>query len=212
MQLPRVARGDPVTADLMNMIIGVVERGVSLSAGPGVSVTGADNRFTVALAKILGEHVRLARIIARTGQPVDRAGAITYDVQEYETGNVMTGAVPYWGRPVRDDEIAIGAAEVGTLCFIVREPMPDGSLAGRLWIPSGGASGEVLAFATCEGSGTPGPPPGVRIVLGPESSPVVDGVPGMNPDGGGGGRSPMGGPAGDPTDGGLGEGTGVFTP
>lgn len=186
MPIPPVTRGEVLTADLINELIARVERGTVVRGSAGISVTRSGAEYVVALAKILGEHVRPARIVARTGAAIDLARNIAYDVREYETENLVNGMVPAWGRPTRRDDIEIHAANVGSWCYLVREPQEDGTTVARLWIPAGGSEGETLAFFECGAAPTPEPAGGDsrRVVPSnkraevPVFDPPVDGVPG----------------------------------
>jgi hypothetical protein len=155
MGLNPVTRGEVLTAELVNELIARVERGVTIRGGAGINVTRSGADYTLALAKILGEHVRPARIVARTGQAIDLAANIAYDVREYETQNQINGMTPAWGRPTRRDDVEIHAANVGSWCYLVREPQDDGTTIARLWIPAGGSEGETLAFFECGEAPTP---------------------------------------------------------
>lgn len=179
--LPRVQPGQTLTADLLNAVIAAAERGgAEIRAGDGINVgSSPDGTVTVSLAKLIGEHVRMARIINRTGQAIDRADAIRYDVQELGTGNIVTGMEPYWGRPTKRGDVEIEAAVIGSMCWLVREPVGGNVRRARLWIPSGGISGETLAFAEC--GANEGPLVGAVMTL-----PSGDGGT-REPNGGGGG-------------------------
>mgnify|MGYP000908956032 CR=1 FL=1 len=150
MAITPVGRGDILTAELLNEIIRRVERGTIIKGGTGVNVSRVGDEHVVSLARLVNEHVRLARIIARTGQAIDEARNISYDVREFGTDNVVLGMVPAWGRPTRRDDVEIHAANVGSVCYLVREPQEDGSTRARLWVPAGGSEGEAIAWFECE--------------------------------------------------------------
>lgn len=190
MAITPVGRGDILTAELLNEIIRRVERGTIIKGGTGVNVSRVGDEHVVSLARLVNEHVRLARIIARTGQAIDEARNISYDVREFGTDNVVLGMVPAWGRPTRRDDVEIHAANVGSVCYLVREPQEDGSTRARLWVPAGGSEGEAIAWFECESGAGAGPVGGVMGMSGDGSV-----GPGAPPSGGGGVGSPSPSPA-----------------
>jgi hypothetical protein len=194
MAIGRLRAGDQLTAALLNQIIDAVNTGGTIRAGAGIDVKNIEGDVTISLARMVGEHVKLARIVSHTGSPIDEARNIRYTVREFESVNQLVNVYPTWGRPTRRDDVEIHAARAGSLCWIVREPTSEGSTVAKLWIPAGGSDGETLAFFECspelpatvvagtrsqDGAG-PGAPIGGGIDL-----PPVDGEPGSGSGGSG---------------------------
>lgn len=149
MAIGKLRPGDQLTAALLNQIIDQVNSGGNIRGGSGIDVRTSGGEVTIALAKMVGEHVRLARIVSHTGNQIDEARNIRYTVREYESSNQLVNVAPTWGRPTRRDDVEIHAARVGSLCWIVLEPQDSGSTVAKLWIPAGGSDGETLAFFEC---------------------------------------------------------------
>lgn len=174
-RIPSVRPREAVSASTMNAIIAALAAGPGglLRGGPGIDVSNEAGGVTISLAgKLLGEIVP-ARIVAATGQPIDRAENIRYDVVAISRPTVrLDGATPYWGRPTRQAQTRIHAAPVDGLCWIVLEPIDNGSRRGLLWLPAGGPGGECYAERVCGqnfGSAPEGQPP----QLGPDGLPIV---------------------------------------
>lgn len=195
----RVKAGDEITAALFNELIAMVESRGIVRAGHGINVTDGPAGITVAVSRMLAEHVRLAVIEAHTGETTDLADNIRYTVKEYGTENRMLGVAPTWGRPTKRGDVEIQAARVGSYCWIFRQPAPNGRTEAKLWIPAGGTDGETLAFFECgeePGGGVgaavrerPFVPPMDGAPIGPDPEDPNDGGPDTGT--GGGGPSPV---------------------
>jgi hypothetical protein len=77
-----------------------------------------------------------------------------------QTGIVLVGVYPKYGRPVRGNEARIWPARVDDICYIVRRPTSERKVVGELMLLPGS---EVLAFRTCGGAGAVAAPAVFRL-------------------------------------------------
>lgn len=197
--MPRIARGEEITAAFLNRLA----EGIDAGRGGGASSGGEDllRRAVMAAVAMLapgGEGIVWCRIrhvrfrgdllpdAAVTRATVGLPSEFTYDYFGIgRPGIEETNAAPVYGRPVVNDEALVHPALPGMACIVLR--LPTGEVArpmgGELWLIEGS---EVAARRRC-GTAVGAPGGGGGPVIPPPPPPPEEGV------GKGGGDSVAGG-------------------
>jgi hypothetical protein len=151
-QVPKVKRGDAITAEWANalrdaIVGGRVNAGMMQGIMAEVLSLLAPERFS--LGKIKGVNL--------SGTPVSGAyfpSGVTYQVKGIgKLGIDEPAMVPYYGREVRNDEARVYPARVNDTVMIERDVDDEGTAHARLMLFSGC---EVVARKRCGTSGAGG--------------------------------------------------------
>lgn len=136
--------GDPWTAATWNAFVLQMRRLTKVKAGRGITASLTPDGINIALAGGKDSPILLARITAISGTTAGVAAkqnVVFYSAQAIEeTGCTMTNVAPVMGRPFSTAQASLGLvypAAVNSMCYIVRNKQPSGTVNAELWLPAG---------------------------------------------------------------------------
>lgn len=163
MNIPKDVRpGDAIEAKLFNSVLGILRRALRIRPAQGLGASWTDAGLAIWLSDKNHEWVVPARILDRTGADPDLPANIRYTVGalgQYTrepdgsfTGFVIRDALPVFGRPVKGAEAQlhkIRPANVGAMCWILRDRDNEGNVIGKIALMPGGSDGETSFMQPC---------------------------------------------------------------
>lgn len=159
---PEVRPGNEIQAAHHNGIIEFLRKVLRVRPAAGVGASWTDGGLQIWLSDKNHEWVVPARILDRTGNDPDLPANIRYTVGalgQYTreangtfTGFVIRDALPVFGRPVKGAEALlhkIRPADIGAMCWILRDRDNEGNVIGKVALMPGGSDGETSFMEPC---------------------------------------------------------------
>lgn len=130
--------GDKLRADELNQIVDGIAQVGSETGGSqpgGLSIVEPIQQPTPR-GRSYVELGQWAKVVNAPAYAPTKANLIKYDVALLRNGYIEKNVTPYYGRPVKGDDIELWPAKIGDECMVMLSRDSEGKQSARLWILS----------------------------------------------------------------------------